>query len=197
MGSAIARHGKRVAKRRSFAMAGLASLCLLAGCTPLLNPHVPTPELDIPDAYIGKSAAAANPAASPYDFAVFKSKKLTELIALGRGFNFDIGAAIARIQEAEAQVRIATQALIPLIQANGTASQSLTHVGGQAVRTTSVIAQLNASYTIDFWGQNRALVYAAIANQYNQSFCRRDRRNFHRCEYCQYIFRSNRHPGAD
>ncbi len=170
MGSAIARHGKRVAKGRSFALAGLASLCLVAGCTPLLNPHVPTPDLDIPDAYIGKSASPAKPAASPYEFAVFKSRKLTELIALGRGFNFDIGAAIARIQEAEAQVRIATQPLVPLIQANGTASQSLTNVGGQAIRTTSVIAQLNASYTIDFWGQNRALLYAAIANQYNQSF---------------------------
>ncbi len=170
MGSANAQHDvKRVAKRHGFAVAGLASLCLIAGCT-LLDPHVPTPDLDIPDAYIGKSASPANLAASPYDFAVFKSKKLTELIELGRGFNFDIGAAIARIQEAEAQVRIATQALIPLIQANGTASQSLTHVAGEAVKTTSIIAQLNASYTIDFWGQNSALVYAAIANQYNQSF---------------------------
>ncbi len=157
------------ANRRRSRIVGLAGICLLGGCT-LLNPHVPTPEVEVPDAYIGKSATPSKPAASPYDFAVFKSKKLTELIALGRGFNFDIGAAIARIQEAEAQVRIATQALIPLIQANGTASQSLTHLGGQAIKSTSVIAQLNASYTIDFWGQNRALVYAAISNQYTQSF---------------------------
>jgi len=142
---------------------------VLGGCT-LLDPHVPAPEIEVPDAYIKKSANPANPSASPYDFAVFKSKKLTELILLGRGFNFDIGAAIARIQEAEAQVRIATQALIPLVQAQGTASQSLTHVDGRAVKTTSVIAQLTASYTIDFWGQNQATLNAAIANQYNQSF---------------------------
>ncbi len=146
-------------------LAGLAAACMLAGCT-ILDPHVPTPDIEVPDAYIGKSADPARPAASPYDFAVFKSRKLTELVALGRGFNFDIGAAIARIQEAEAQVRIATQPLIPLIQANGSASQSLVN----GVKTTSVIAQLNASYTLDFWGQNRSLYYAAIANQYNQSF---------------------------
>ncbi len=142
---------------------------MFSGCT-LLDPHVPTPDIDVPDAYINKSANPARPGASPYDFAVFKSQRLTELILLGRGFNFDTGAAIARIQEAEAQVRIATQPLIPLIQANGTASQNLTHVQGQAVKTTSVVAQLTASYTIDFWGQYRSLLYAAISNQYYASF---------------------------
>ncbi len=162
--SAGRRESERIAR-----VAGIAAFCLLSGCT-LLNPHVPTPEVEVPDAYNDKSATPSKPAASPDDFVAFKSKKLTELIELGRGFNFDIGAAIARIQEAEAQVRIATQALIPLIEANGTGSQSLTHLSGQAVKSTSVIAQLNASYTIDFWGQNRALVYAAISNQYNQSF---------------------------
>ena len=166
MRSAIARHnGKRGANRRGSRIAGLAGLCLLGGCT-LLDPHVPTPEVEVPDAYIGKSANPSKMAASPYEFAVFKSKKLTELIQLGRGFNFSLGAAIARIQEAEAQVRIATQPLIPLIQANGSASQSKV----ASVKTTSVIAQLTASYTIDFWGQNRSLLYAAISNQYNQSF---------------------------
>ncbi len=156
---------ERARKAASAAFAAL-SLC---GCT-LLDPHVPTPDIEVPDAYIGKNAKVTRPAASPYDFAAFRSQKLTDLILLGRGFNFDVGAAIARIQEAEAQVRIATQPLIPLIQANGSASQSLAHVQGKAVTTTSIIAQLTASYTIDFWGQNRALLYAAMATQYYQSF---------------------------
>lgn len=146
-----------------------AMFCLLSGCT-ILDPNVPTPEIDLPDAYIKKSATSLRPAASPYDFAVFKSRKLTELIALGRGFNLDIGAAIARIQQAEAQVRIASQALIPTIQAQGTGSQSLTHLQGNAVRSTSVVAELAASYEIDFWGKNRATVYSAIANQKASSF---------------------------
>ncbi len=38
------------------------------------------------------------------------------------------------------------------------------------MKSTTVIAQLNASYEIDFWGKNRATVYAAIANQLASSF---------------------------
>jgi multidrug efflux system outer membrane protein len=159
----------RAKARRGSAFAALASMAFLSGCT-IVDPNVPAPEIDIPEAYIKKSAKPLNPAASPYDFAVFKSKKLTELIQLGRGFNLNVAAAIARIQQAEALVRQAEQALIPSIQAQGSASQSLTHVGGQAVKSTTVIAQLNASYEIDFWGKNRATVYAAIANQYATSF---------------------------
>ncbi len=164
MRSATARR-KRGANRRRSQIAGLAGLCLLGGCT-LLDPHVPTPEVEVADAYIGKSANPSKPAASPHDFAVFKSKYLTELVLLGRGFNLSISAAIARIQEAEAQVRIATQPLIPLITANAAASQSQT----AGIRTNAFLAQLNASYTVDFWGQYRSLLYAAIANQYNQNF---------------------------
>jgi outer membrane protein, multidrug efflux system len=168
MQSAIAHQIITRAHRRRLAFAAMAALAL-SGCT-ILDPNVPPPEIELPDAYIKKSAKPANPAATPYDFAVFKSGKLTELIELGRGFNLDIGAAIARIQQAEAQVRIATQPLIPLIEANGSASQSLTHVQGQAVRSSSIVAQLTASYELDFWGKNRATLYSAIASQYFTSF---------------------------
>jgi outer membrane protein, multidrug efflux system len=169
MQGAIA-HQTRANRRRRIAFAVTAALAL-SGCT-ILDPHVPSPEIELPDAYIKKSAKPTNPAATPYDFAVFKSRKLTELVELGRGFNLDIGAAIARIQQAEAQVRIATQPLIPLIEANGSASQRLTpNVGGRgSTVSTTVIAQLTASYELDFWGKNRATLYSAIANQYFTSF---------------------------
>jgi outer membrane protein, multidrug efflux system len=159
--------GARIKRHRFGIAAAIAGI--VSGCT-ILDPHVITPEIDLPDAYIKKSPNALRPAASPYDFAVFKSRRLTELIALGRGFNLDIGAAIARIQQAEAQVRIATQALIPTIQAQGSGSQSLTHIRGNAVRSTTVIAELSASYEIDFWGKNHAAVYSAIANEKASSF---------------------------
>jgi outer membrane protein, multidrug efflux system len=162
-------HIMGVAKRRGPALAGLVALLFASACT-IVDPNVPSPEIDIPDAYIKKSAKPLNPAATPNDFAAFKSRKLTELIALGRGFNLDIGAAIARIQQAEAQVRIATQPLIPLIEANGSASQTLTPSQGGSIRSTLVRAQLTASYELDFWGKNRAALYSAIATQYASSF---------------------------
>jgi NodT family efflux transporter outer membrane factor (OMF) lipoprotein len=148
---------------------GTCVALFLGGCT-LLDPHVPEPEIEIPNAYLYKAAKEWRSAASPYDFAVFKSKQLTDLIALGRGFNLTLAAAIARIQEAEAQVRIAPQPLIPTVEAAGSGSQSLVHQQGQALRTTSVIAQLTASYTLDFWGQYRSLLFAAKATEWYQSF---------------------------
>jgi outer membrane protein, multidrug efflux system len=159
----------RVAKGRCFAIAALAVNGCFGGCT-ILDPNVPAPVVELPEAYIKQKPNSGPLAASPGDFAVFKSPRLVELIALGRGFNFDVGAAIARIQEAEAQVRIATQALIPTVQAQGSGSQSLTHVQGQAVKTTTVIGELTASYTLDFWGQFRSLLYAAKSNEWNASF---------------------------
>jgi multidrug efflux system outer membrane protein len=154
--------------RMRVAKTGAAVLCL-GGCT-LLDPHVPEPELQIPNAYIYQSTKVSRPAASSYDFAVFKSKQLTDLVALGRGFNLSLAAAIARIQQAEAQVRIATQPLIPTIAAAGSGSQSLSHEQGQAIRSTTVIGQLTASYTLDFWGQYRSLLFAAKATEWYQSF---------------------------
>lgn len=161
--------GKKLLRRWARPIAVTGACAWLAGCGPL-NPNVPAPEVDLPAAYIGKSAAPLNPAASPGDFAVFKSRRLTTLIAAARGFNYDVGAAIARIQQAEAEVRIATQPLIPLIQGNFAAQQSLTHSDSRAIRSSLLTLQLTASYEIDFWGKNNAARYSAIASQYSASF---------------------------
>src|ERR1700755_3302799 len=169
--SAMASYTRKLASRhRHLAILAVGLACAyLSGCT-VLNPNVPSPELEQPDAYLTKNGKQWRPAASPYDFASFKSKRLTDLVALGRGFNLDIAAAIARIQQAEAFVRVATQPLIPSIQAQGSASQSLTNINGTAVRSPQVTGELFASYQLDFWGQNRAALYSAIASQYSASF---------------------------
>ena len=143
-----------------------AALACLAGCT-VLDPNVPTPEVEVPNLFVNQKGNASS-TATPYDFVAFKSKYLNELIALGRGFNFDVGAAIARIQEAEAQVRVAEQQLIPTVTTSGTgASQSLTPGVG---RRTNVTAALSGTYTVDIWGQYRSLLFAAKANEWNASF---------------------------
>jgi len=174
------------------------ALVLLSGCT-ILDPHVPSPDIEVSEKFINQKRAGSS-TATPYDFVAFRSKYLSELIALGRGFNYDIGAAIARIQEAEANVRIATQPLIPLITASSSASQSygsgrsasLTSAsssssgsgsgsgagttlasssgGGGGGITRSFSAQLNGSYTLDIWGYYRSLLFAAKANEWNASF---------------------------
>jgi NodT family efflux transporter outer membrane factor (OMF) lipoprotein len=131
---------------------------------------VPNPDIEIGNLYLDKNNKNAPPPSSPEDFQVFRSRQLVALIAAGRAFNLDVSAAIARIQQAEAQVRINFQPLIPTIEAEGTGNQSLTHVRGQALKTTNVTAQLTASYEIDFWGKNRAAYYSAKASEYVSSF---------------------------
>ena len=153
------------AGRLRIACAAAAAICL-AGCT-VLDPNVPSPELEVPNLFVNQKGSVPS-TATPYDFVAFRSKNLVELIALGRGFNFDVGAAIARIQEAEAQVRIAEQQLIPTITTSGTGvSQSLAPGRG---RTTTVTAALSGSYTLDIWGQYRSLLFAAKADEWNASF---------------------------
>ncbi len=160
---------RRLNGRLRSAGGALAVCACLTGCV-LLDPHVPSPEIDVPNAYVNQKGNASS-TATPYDFAAFKSKYLSELIALGRGFNFDVATAIAKIQEAEAQVRIAEQQLIPTVTTAGSGvSQSLVHKNGVPTRTTTVTAQLNGSYNLDIWGQYRALLFAAKANEWNASF---------------------------
>ena len=71
---------------------------------------------------------------------------------------------MARIHQADAQVRIATQSLIPLLDFQGDASQSYGGSGVGRGRSTSVSAALVASYELDFWGRNRSGRYSAQAS---------------------------------
>ena len=75
--------------------------------------------------------------------------------------NLDIAAAMARIDQADAQVKIANAALLPVLDANFTATRVRTAILGGAARGGSPVSSLynfnlTASYTLDIWGRNRA-----------------------------------------
>ncbi len=160
---------------------GFATLAL-AGCDP--RPDQVAPDLDIPAAYRASTdgAAAAWPAEDWWTG--FASPELNALIEQARTQNFDIQAAIARVRQADAQVRIAGAALLPTL--NGTSSAGWQHlglntgttsfrggVGGNAsaeFRTYSV--GLNAAYQLDFWGHNlshrQSLISSAEFSRFDQ-----------------------------
>jgi len=103
----------------------------------------------------------------------FGSEKLNELIAEAQRNNDDLAVAIARIQEADAQARIAGAALLPSLDLNADASRQRAQVGGGGPATfNSFSPVLSASYELDFWGKNRALRAAArataIASRYDK-----------------------------
>jgi len=106
----------------------------------------------------------------------FGSPELDDLIEQARTNNFDIAAAIARIRQADAQVRIAGAALLPTVSGTGTAqwqqiSTSVSRSSGTGsfvskktsdVRTYSLGA--DAAYEVDFWQKNLAVRQAAVAS---------------------------------
>lgn len=160
-------------RARVRAALGLATLAL-AGCGS--GRDRAAADLDIPAAYRAtqESAAAAWPAEDWWTG--FDSPELNTLIEQARTRNFDIQAAIARVRQADAQVRIAGAALLPTL--NGTASAGWEHLGIGAASTTSggsaggnasadfrtYSVGLSAAYQLDFWGHNLSHKQSLIAS---------------------------------
>jgi outer membrane protein, multidrug efflux system len=151
----------------------------LGGC--LLTSDLPHPGLDIPPAYrYGPRYPAVAEQALPSLawWRQFRSRELTAIIEQTRAANLDIAAAIARIEQADAQVRIAGSALLPIVDlsGSGTRSQSSRNAtsgfsSGSRIHDNYQGA-LNASYEIDFWGKNRDALRAAeetaVASRYDR-----------------------------
>jgi outer membrane protein, multidrug efflux system len=156
-------------------LARVAVLCvapLLSGCW--LGPVKPDLNLDIPDSYVTarKGPESALPALDWWR--AFRSRELTLLMEEAQTANLDIAAAVARIQQADAQVRIANASLLPTVDTNFTATRSrpanLSGTPGGSSVTSLYNFNLTASYTLDFWGRNRATLLAtdetAISTRY-------------------------------
>jgi NodT family efflux transporter outer membrane factor (OMF) lipoprotein len=139
----------------------------LAGCS--VGPTYRHPDLAPPNAW--RSPASAAPAWPADDWwQGFGSTQLNDFIAQGKLANDDIAAAIARVREADAQVRVAGSALLPTVALDAAASRQRPFVGiasqssaSQAPIYNEYLAQLSASYELDFWGKNRAIRDAAVA----------------------------------
>ena len=150
-------------------------MALLAGCN--VGHDYARPGLDIPDAYraTADTAATAWPAADWWRG--FGSPELNALIEAARAQNFDIAAAVARVRQADAQVRISGAPLLPDLSGTGSASWQHEGIGAagsslSASRAGSnasfdfhtYSAGLSASYELDFWGRLRAARQSAMAS---------------------------------
>jgi len=177
-----------VTRRRAATLAGMAlAQAALAGCN--LGPFYQRPALDVPPAFVA-TADTAEAAWPPEEWwRNFKSPELDALIASARAYNNDLGAAVARVVQADAQVRISGAPLLPALNAN--ASDNYQRIGlsgsrgggstnfavdpatgqiiggsGQTRRyadSRTYSGTLQVSYDLDFWGRNRALAQAAQA----------------------------------
>jgi outer membrane protein, multidrug efflux system len=150
----------------------------LSGC---LGPERPELNLEIPTAYREGGHTAPDRALPALDWwRGFRSSELTSLMEESQIYNLDIAVAIAQIVQADAQVGVSGAPLLPSITGTGNAEQVHTSssgisgangVGGGATFPQYSLG-LTASYMLDFWGKNRATLFAAqetaSASRYNR-----------------------------
>ncbi|MDB6098417.1 MAG: outer membrane protein multidrug efflux system [Gammaproteobacteria bacterium] len=95
----------------------------------------------------------------------FGSDTLDDLISQAQRNNDDLAGAIARIREADAQVRIAGAPLLPSLDFDAGATRQHARLNSLSNPATSntFSSEFFASYELDFWGKNRASLAAARA----------------------------------
>jgi outer membrane protein, multidrug efflux system len=139
---------------------------MLTGCLPKTE-RPDLVSLLVPPAY--RAGPRNLPAAVPSIdwWRSFHSGELTRFIEEAQTANLDIGAAVGRIMQADAQAKITSAPLLPTLDFEGTGSRS-------KLPGTSDVGQyrptLNASYEIDFWGKHRANSQAAQESAVNARF---------------------------
>jgi NodT family efflux transporter outer membrane factor (OMF) lipoprotein len=150
----------------------------LSGC--ILGSERPELNLDVPATYREASHRAPDAALPAVDWwHGFRSSELTTLMEAAQIYNLDIAAAIAQIVQADAQVGISGAPLLPSLTGTATAERIRTAAsssgaggagaaGGGGFGGPTTFSQYNlgltASYMVDFWGKNRALLNAAEEN---------------------------------
>lgn len=158
------------ATRRAFSTLLMTSL---AACS--IGQDYQRPELDVPGKFRGPVASRRIVWPTTGWWKGFRSPELDRLIAEAQAGNFDIMAAIARVQQADAAVRIAGAGLLPALNATAGASVSQEGVGSQGVSGGSrtrgqsftlhnYSVGLDVSYELDFWGRIRSQRSAAMAS---------------------------------
>jgi len=167
------RHHARLVAR---AGACLFVVHALAGC--FLDIEKPDPRLDVPDSYV-TARKGPDSALPPLDWwRSFRSHELSLLMEEAQTANLDIAAAVARIEQADAAVRTANAALLPILDFNSSATRSLASTAGGGGGTgggsahTLYNVNLQASYTLDFWGKNRAALLAADENAISSRYAK-------------------------
>jgi NodT family efflux transporter outer membrane factor (OMF) lipoprotein len=167
----------------------LTCVLALAGCD--LGPGPVQPKISMPVAWQEQTTApTAWPAADWWKG--FGSPELDTLIAEAKVNNLDIAAAAARVNQAEAQLRVTGASLFPLVNFTGgleqrgpagdpkliegsdssTLAKDLGGGSGSSKQRSSASVGLSASYELDFWGKNRENVNASKAALQSSRFDR-------------------------
>jgi NodT family efflux transporter outer membrane factor (OMF) lipoprotein len=161
-----------MARRRPLTAPLWCSALLVTACS--LGPRYHKPDIAAADHWVTASDAAAPEWPAADWWRGFNSAELDAFIAQAESANDDLKAAIARVEEADAQRRVALAPLLPGLTAGATATRARQPVPGGAgyVAGNDFNPLLTASYALDFWGRNRAAYVAAAATERASRFDR-------------------------
>jgi multidrug efflux system outer membrane protein len=137
-----------------------AIIAILA-CSSCARDAVKPAKAELPQGFEAPSAPGPLPGADWLHG--FASQELDSLVALAQDNSVDIVAAAARVRQADARARRAGAALLPQVDANGSATTFAGGSHGSTAHETDWSALLSASYEVDFWGKNRAAADSANA----------------------------------
>src|SRR5215470_7596849 len=148
------------------------SALLVAGCS--LGPRYQKPDIATADHWVTASDAATPEWPAAEWWHGFNSAELDAFIAQAESANDDLKAAIARVEQADAQRRGALGPLLPGVNASASATRARQPAPGGAGYLTGneFNPLLTASYELDFWGRNRAAYVAAAAGERASRFDR-------------------------
>src|SRR5262245_50064509 len=122
MRGAFPSYARRSAARVSRLMAQAALCVLLTGC--ITGYEKPEFTLEVPDnyRYAPRRPDAALPALDWWRG--FRSRELISLIEAAQTENLDIAAAVARVVQADGQVRVSGSPLLPAVDADASVTRS-------------------------------------------------------------------------
>jgi NodT family efflux transporter outer membrane factor (OMF) lipoprotein len=129
-----------------------AGTALLTACA---VPRPATPPPQVPQAFEVPSGPAHQWPGQEW-YRDFGSDELDTLVDAAAHANLDIESARARVAQADARARQAGAAILPSVDANGTANYLAGHSSQGGGHELDWAAMLSASYEVDFWGKNRA-----------------------------------------
>lgn len=163
---------------RAWYVAIAAAAAMLTGCT--VGPNYRRPQVAVPANFRAPDPLPEPKAVSLADlkwFEVFRDEKLQELIRGALVQNYDLRDAVARVEEARANLGITRSNQLPQFDASGALEITRLSRNGSFPLPQSFVANQNRnwgqaglnllSFEIDIWGRLRRATEAARANLLN------------------------------
>ena len=140
----------------------MAVAVALSGCA-MVGPDYDRPATGLPTQFDAQAAKAGGTVLAADWWKVYGDETLNELIVSAFANNADLQGATARVEEADAILRQAHSALIPLVQGQAGAARGRV-LGNTPPVGNAFTVGVSASYEIDVWGRLRRGERAARAN---------------------------------